>query len=149
MADLTTTITESVILNGATRGSSNTMLTTGIVDVLERILTCAHSNTTTIGVFATSPHTSAGAIDVENTAYVRVTNLSASDAINLAVVSTATNYTVKVRPGGSHVLYNGEDVLVAEADTNPNFTGLADLASLQVRPAGGADCQVELFVGLT
>ena len=47
------------------------------------------------------------------------------------------------------MLYNGEDVLVAEADTNPNFTGLADLASLQVRPAGGADCQVELFVGLT
>ena len=149
MADLTTTITEAVILNGATRGSSNTMLTANIVDVLERILTCAHSNTTTIGVFATSPHTSAGAIDVENTAYVRVTNLSGTDAINLAVVSTATSYTVKLRPGGSHILFNGEDVMVAEEDTSPGFTGLADLASLQVRPVGSADCQVELFVGLT
>tara|TARA_Y100000401_G_scaffold107935_1_gene102756 strand:- start:320 stop:769 length:450 start_codon:yes stop_codon:yes gene_type:complete len=149
MADLTTTITEAVILNGATRGSSNTMLTANIVDVLERILTCAHSNTTTIGVFATSPHTSAGAIDVENTAYVRVTNLSGTDAINLAVVSTATSYTVKLRPGGSHILFNGEDVLVGETDTSPGFTGLADLASLQVRPVGSTDCQVELFVGLT
>ena len=46
MADLTTTITESVTLNGALRGSSNSITTTGIVDVFERILTCAHSNTT-------------------------------------------------------------------------------------------------------
>ena len=51
MADLTTTITESVILNGATRGSTNTITTPNIVDVMERILTLAHSNTTTIATF--------------------------------------------------------------------------------------------------
>ena len=32
MADLTTTITESVTINGAARGSTNTVTTTGIVD---------------------------------------------------------------------------------------------------------------------
>ena len=50
MADLTTTITENVVLNGSVRGSTNTLTTTGIVDVFERILTCTHSQTTTVAV---------------------------------------------------------------------------------------------------
>ena len=48
MADLTTTITESVTLNGSLRGSTNSITTTGIVDVFERILTCTHSQTSHI-----------------------------------------------------------------------------------------------------
>ena len=35
MADLVTTITEAVTLNGAVRGTTNTVTTTGIVDVFE------------------------------------------------------------------------------------------------------------------
>ena len=63
MADLVTTITENVTLNGAIRGSSNSITTTGIVDVFERILTCAHSNTTTVAVFNSTPHGAAGAAE--------------------------------------------------------------------------------------
>ena len=37
MADLTTTITENVVLNGSVRGSTNTLTTSNIVDVFERI----------------------------------------------------------------------------------------------------------------
>ena len=44
MANLITTISEGVTLNGSVRGTTNTITTTGIVDVFERILTCAHSN---------------------------------------------------------------------------------------------------------
>ena len=54
MADLTTTITESLVLNGANRGTTNNIVTTGITDVFERILTCAHSNTTTVASMHTS-----------------------------------------------------------------------------------------------
>ena len=57
MADLTTTITENVVLNGSVRGSTNTLTTTGIVDVFERILTCTHTQTTTVAVFGSTPHT--------------------------------------------------------------------------------------------
>lgn len=64
MATLTTTVTESVTLNGATRGTTNTLTTTGIVDVFERILTCSHSQTTTIAIFESTPHSAAGALDV-------------------------------------------------------------------------------------
>ena len=37
MADLVTTLTESVTLNGAIRGTTNTVTTTGINNVYERI----------------------------------------------------------------------------------------------------------------
>ena len=100
MADLTTTVTESVTLNGATRGTTNVLTTTGIVDVFERILTCSHSNTTTIATFASTPHASAGALDVENCKYIRVTYLSSDQDIKLALITTNTNYQVTVN--GNH-----------------------------------------------
>ena len=149
MADLTTTLTESVTLNGSVRGSTNTVTTTGINDVLERIVTCDHSNTTTIATFAASPHTSVGAIDVDRTKYVRVTNLDDNGTIELAVVGTATNYQVQLPPGASHILARGAAVLLAEEDTTPSFGTLENLASLQVRPEGTSyNPRVELFVGV-
>ena len=148
MADLTTTITESVTLNGATRGTTNVINTTGIVDVFERILTCAHSNTTTIAVFGSTPHSSAGALDVENCKYLRVTNLSTTDDIKLALITTNTNYQVTVRAGASHVLFQAEEVSIGETDTSPAFGSLEDVTSVQVRPAASTDVQVEIFAGL-
>jgi hypothetical protein len=59
MADLVTTISETVTLNGSLRGSSNSVTTTDIVDVVERILTCTHTQTTTIAVFDAFPYSSA------------------------------------------------------------------------------------------
>ena len=148
MADLTTTVTESVTLNGAVRGSTNTITTTGIVDVFERILTCSHSNTTTIAVFGSTPHASAGALDVENCKYLRITNLSADQDIKLALVTTNTNYQVTVRAGGSHILFQAEDAAIGETDTSPAFGTLEDVTSVQVRPGATTDVQVEIFAGL-
>ena len=148
MADLTVTINEAVVVNGSLRGSSNTIVTSGVIDTFERTVTCAASQTTTIATFATTPHASAGALDVENTAYVRLTNLSTTDAVYLAIVGTATNYTVKIRPGGSHMLFNGEEVMVAEADTSPGFTSFEDLANVQAKPASSTAVQMEMFVAL-
>jgi|TARA_R100000479_G_scaffold31646_2_gene12852 hypothetical protein len=148
MADLTTTLTENVTLNGAVRGTTNTITTTGIVDVFERILTCAHSNTTTIAVFGSTPHASAGALDVENCKYLRVTNLSADQDIKLAFITTNTNYQVIVRAGASHILFQAENVAEGEEDTSPAFGTLEDITSVQVRPAASTDVQVEIFAGL-
>jgi hypothetical protein len=148
MADLTTTVTESVTLNGATRGTTNVLTTTGIVDVFERILTCSHSNTTTIATFASTPHASAGALDVENCKYIRVTNLSSDQDMKLALITTNTNYQVTVRAGGSHILFQAEEGAIGETDTSPAFGTLEDITSIQVRPSATTDVQVEIFVGL-
>ena len=148
MATLTTTVTESVTLNGATRGTTNTLTTTGIVDVFERILTCSHSQTTTIAIFESTPHSAAGALDVENCKYIRVTNLSTTEDMKLAIVTAATNYQVTVRAGGSHILFQAENGAIGETDTSPAYSTLEDITSVQVRPAASTDVQVEIFAGL-
>jgi len=146
MADLVTTITENVTLNGAIRGSSNSITTTGIVDVFERILTCAHSNTTTVAVFNSTPHGAAGALDVENCKYFRITNLSIDEDIELAIVTTNTNYQVTAL--GSHILFQAEDAAIGETDTSPAFGTLEDVVTVQVRPKATTDVQVEVFAAL-
>ena len=149
MADLVTTISETVTLNGSLRGSVNSVTTTGINDVFERIVTCTASVVTTIGVFAALPSTSPGAIDVDRTEYIRVTNLETAVTIELAVVTTNNNYRVLLTPGNSHILCQGEEVARGETTTTPGFgTTLHDIASLQVKPTTAVTARVELFVGL-
>lgn len=148
MADLTTTISESVVLNGAIRGNTNSVTTTGINNVFERIVTCAHSQVTTVAVFAATPHTSAGAIDVENVRYIRVTNLDTEGVLVLAVVTTNTNYQVRLTPGTSHIVPRAEAEIIGEVDTTPAFSTLENITSLQVKPEGTAyNPQVAVFVG--
>ena len=148
MADLTTTITENVVLNGSVRGSTNTLTTTGIVDVFERILTCTHTQTTTVAVFNSTPHGADGALDVENCKYLRVTNLSDDQDMKVAFVTAATNYQVTVRAGGSHILFQAEEALIGEVDATPAFPTLEDLVTVEVRPSATTDVQVEIFAGL-
>ena len=150
MADLTVTITETVTLNGSLRGSSNTVTTTGIGDVFERIVTCVNSQTTTIATFGASPFTSAGAIDVDRAKFIRITNLDADAWIEVAIVTTASNYQVLLTPNESHILCRAEAVALAEEDTSPSFGTLENLASIQVKPVGVSfDPRVEIFAAST
>ena len=150
MATLTTTISESVTLNSATRGSTNTFSVADIIDTFERIVTCINGNVTTIATFAAQPYTSAGAIDVDRCKYVRVTNLDSEAWIEVAVVTTASNYQVLLTPGASHILAQAEAVALAEADTSPSFGTLENLASIQVKPVGVSfDPRVEIFAAST
>ena len=148
MADLTVTVSESVTLNGSIRGSSNSITTTGVIDVFERILTCTHSQTTTVAVFNSTPYGADGALDVENCKYFRVTNLSDTEDMKVAFVTAATNYQVTVRAGGSHILFQAEEALIGEEDASPAFPTLEDLVTVEVRPSATTDLQVEVFAGL-
>tara|TARA_R110000824_G_scaffold149990_3_gene320423 strand:+ start:133 stop:585 length:453 start_codon:yes stop_codon:yes gene_type:complete len=146
MADLVVTISESVTINGALRGSANSITVGDIVDTFERVVTCVNSQTTTIATFAASPYTSAGAIDVDRCKYVRITNLDAAAWVEVAIVTTASNYQVLLTPGTSHILAQGEAVALAEEDTSPSFGTLENLASIQVKPVGVSfDPRVEIF----
>jgi hypothetical protein len=147
MADLVTTISETVTLNSSLRGSTNSVTTTGINDVFERIVTCTASTVTTVAVFAALPSTSPGAIDVDRTKYVRVTNLETAVDIELAVVTTTSSYTVTIRAGGSHVLYSGEVIALGEEGA-PTFGTMLNLASLKVQPTTAVTARVEVFVGV-
>jgi hypothetical protein len=144
MADLTTTLTESVVLNGAVRGSTNTVTTTGINNAFERIVTCPSLQVTVLAAFDSSSAGTAVEIDKEDVRYIRVTNLDTTNSLELAIVGAATNYQVLLKAGQSHILCAAEDVMLAEADTSPSFGTMADLGSIQVKPLAALD--VEIFV---
>ena len=146
MADLVTTISESVTINGALRGSSNSLTVTGIEDTFERVVTCINGNVTTIATFGTQPYSSAGAIDIDRCKYIRITNLDTDAWVEVAIVTTASNYQVLLNPGTSHILAQAEAVALAEEDTSPSFGTLENLASIQVQPVGVSfDPRVEIF----
>tara|TARA_R110002020_G_scaffold415870_1_gene625128 strand:+ start:173 stop:622 length:450 start_codon:yes stop_codon:yes gene_type:complete len=146
MADLTVTINESVTINGALRGSANTLTVSSITDTFERVVTCPHSNTTTIATFNSNVYGSAGALDLENCKYIRITNLSDSANMDIAIVTENTNYQVVMTAGTSHLLCQADTAAIAEADTTPNFPTLEDITSIQVRPRDTTDVDVEIFV---
>ena len=146
MADLTVTISESVTINGALRGSANTLTVASITDTFERVVTCPHSNTTTIATFNSNVYGSAGALDLENCKYIRVTNLSDTANMDIAIVTENTNYQVVMTAGTSHLLCQADTAAIAEADTTPNFPTLEDITSIQVRPRDTTDVDVEIFV---
>ena len=146
MADLTVTISESVTINGALRGSANTLTVASITDTFERVVTCPHSNTTTIATFNSNVYGSAGALDLENCKFIRITNLSDSANMDIAIVTENTNYQVVMTAGTSHLLCQADTAAIAEADTTPNFPTLEDITSIQVRPRDTTDVDVEIFV---
>ena len=144
MADLTTTVTESVTLNGAVRGTTNTVTTTSINNVYERIVTCTSGQVTYLASFDTNSYGSAVQIDKEDVRYIRVTNLDTTNTLELAVVGAATNYQVLLNAGQSHILCAASSIMLAEEDTTPSFGTMAALDSLRVFPAATLD--VEIFV---
>ena len=145
MATLKVKIQEDIVLDNQDYGSKRILEISSIDEVMKRIVTCAASQTTTIAVFNSNAYGAAGAVDIEDSKYIRVTNLDGSNSIELAIVGAATLYQVKLGAGESHVLGSADDLMLSEADTSPSFGTMADLGSIQVNPGGNA-VSVELFI---
>jgi|TARA_B100001094_G_scaffold140387_2_gene136036 hypothetical protein len=146
MADLTVTINESVTINGALRGSTNTLNIASITDTFERVVTCPNAATTTIATFSSNVYDSAGAIDAENVRYIRVSNLSDTYDIEIGVAGAASNYSMLIPAGNSHIIARADNVMLAEADAVPTYGSLADITKLEVRPTASNPVDVEIFV---
>ena len=142
---MTVKITETINLNGRDQGGTQSFTISSISDIFQRIVSCTASQTTTIASFNADVHGAAGAIDIENSKYIRVTNLDDTNPIELAIVGAATLYQVILHPGQSHILGSAEDLMLAEADTSPSFGTMADIASIQVNPGSNA-VDVQVFI---
>ena len=144
-ATMTVTVQEEITLKGYEQGAKNTLTIDSIAQVSKRQISCTASQTTTVASFAASVHTSVHAFDVDDVKYIRVTNLDDTNPLELAVVGAATLYQIELAAGESHILGNPDAVMLSEADTSPSFGTMADIASLQVNPAGNA-IDVEVFI---
>ena len=145
MATLKVKIQVDIILGNQDYGSKRTLEISSIDEIYKRVVTCPASQTTTIAVFNSNAYGAAGAVDIEDSKYIRVTNLDGSNSVELAVVGAATLYQVKLGAGESHILGSADDLMLSEADTSPSFGTMADLGSIQVNPGGNA-VSVELFI---
>ena len=145
MATMTVSITESLTINNIEQGGRTTLSITGINDVYKRIVKCTASQTTTIANFGATVHAAASNIDVEDTRYIRLTNLDSTNSVTVAMIVASDNFQVVVPAGHSVVFGTPDDFMLGETDTTPAFSGYEDLSKIQVNPGGNA-VTVELFI---
>ena len=153
MADLTVTLTESVTLNSTVRGSTNTLTISGIEQVMERIVTVPNSADTTVLLNKSTVATSDGAIDIQDTKYVRVTNLDSTNSVTLSLQIDASENDSSAAESCSILLEAGKTFMlgtphnsVAVSDANATIvTTLHDLESILV-DSGGNAVKLEVFV---
>tara|TARA_Y100001938_G_C7843387_1_gene307222 strand:+ start:94 stop:582 length:489 start_codon:yes stop_codon:yes gene_type:complete len=158
MADLTVTLTESVTLNGAARGSTNTLTVSGVDDIYHRIVTCPANNETRLVDFHSSvadagaADTGVTAMDVQNVRYIRVTNMDSANSVTLGLCvdqgedDTAADVTTSVLLGAGESFLMGRPHDGINTGANANFvTDLVDLEGIEVQPGGNA-VQCEIFV---
>ena len=152
MANLVTTITESITLNGKERGSTNTLTIGSVTEIFHRIVTCPSGQDTTVATFQAATNTSDGALDLDNVKYIRLTNLDDSNPINLSLQvaggedGTANmSTTILVAAGRSFIMGSPHDGIALDDDAASIVTSLADLESLLVDPSSN-NVTVEVFI---
>jgi len=152
MATLNVTITEELTLNGADRGSTNTLSVASVTQVYHRIVTCPASSDSTIATFQTLTSTSDNAVDLEDAKYVRVTNLDASNPVNLSLQVSAdedgaadASATLLLDAGRSFIMGATHDGIVVDDDAAAIVTALTDLESILIDPGSNA-VSVEVFI---
>tara|TARA_R110000787_G_scaffold102262_2_gene208240 strand:+ start:406 stop:867 length:462 start_codon:yes stop_codon:yes gene_type:complete len=151
MASLNVTITEELTLNGADRGSTNTLSIASVTQVYHRIVTCPASTDTTIATFQTLTSTSDNALDLEDAKYLRVTNLG-SEIVNLSLQvaggedgAANMSTTLLLAAGRSFVMGAIHDGIAIDDDAAGIVTSLTDLESILVDPVGNA-VTIEVFI---
>ena len=153
MANLTVTLTESVTLNGSVRGSTNQLTITGIESVLERIVTIPANADATVLLNKSTVATSDGAIDIQDTKYIRVTNLDSTNSVTLSLQIDAAENDSSAAESCSILLEAGKTFMlgtphnsVAVSDANATIvTTLHDLESILVDSFTNA-VKLEVFV---
>ena len=153
MATLTSTITESISLNGADRGSTNTLTVASVTQVFHRIVTCKTGVDTTVAVFKESVDDADGALDKEDVKYIRVTNLDTTNPVNLSLQvdageddSTADESATILLAAGRSFIMGVPSEGVAVSDANATLIdALHDLESILIDPRSNA-VTVEVFI---
>jgi len=152
MANLTVTLTESVTLNGSVRGSTNQLTITGIEHVLERIVTAPSGGDTTVLLAKSFVAASDSALDIEDTKYIRITNLDSTNSVNLSLqIDSAENdsaadesATILLEAGKTFMLGTPHECVNVNDSSASIQTSLKDLESILV-DSGSNAVKLEVF----
>ena len=153
MADLTVTISEDVLLNGSTRGSTNTLTITGIETILERIVNVPASNDATVLLTKDTIHSEDGSVDIQDTKYIRVTNLDSTNSVILSLQIDSDNddsvadesCSILLEAGKTFMMGNPHEAIRVSDSEASILTPNRDLESILV-DSGSNAVKLELFV---
>tara|TARA_R110000744_G_C19097015_1_gene533130 strand:+ start:117 stop:593 length:477 start_codon:yes stop_codon:yes gene_type:complete len=152
MATLTVTLTEDLTLNGYQQGSSNSFAVASVTQVLKKIITLKTGVDTTIASFQADQSTSDNAIDLQSVRYIRITNLEASNPVDISLQIAAAeggtanmSASILLEAGKSFVMGSVHDG-IAVSDANATIvTALTDLESILMNPGTNA-VNIEIFI---
>lgn len=153
MANLTVTVSESVTLNGAVRGNTNELTISGIESVFERIVTIPNDQDTTVLLTKSSVASSDGAIDIQDTKYIRITNLDSTNSVNLSLQidngesdsNADESCTILLEAGKTFMLGTPHECVNVNDSSASIQQSLKDLESILVDSAANS-VKLELFV---
>jgi hypothetical protein len=137
---LTSTITESISLNGKSYGNTITKSSAVAGEVYQRVMNVSTAEVTIL-TFGTTD--AAGQIVGDSLEYLRVTNLDDTNFVTLAFKTAAEHFSIKLDKEDSYVIMSNQ--MNAEGDTG--IGTLEDMISLTAK-ANGAEVDIE-FVAVT
>tara|TARA_X000001388_G_scaffold35533_2_gene25031 strand:+ start:2161 stop:2616 length:456 start_codon:yes stop_codon:yes gene_type:complete len=141
-ATLSVEIRESITLNNSSYDQTVSHTVAGIGNIFKRIFSIPASTTTTLATFISS--VTDNQFDVEDTKYIRVTNLDDTDVLILTKAFNATSAATELKAGKS-VLYftpNGNG-----ATSKAGITTTDDIETLFVHnPHGGNALDLEIVI---
>ena len=140
MATLSTTIIEEITLHGDKTRLVTSKLISTVNNLLKRTIALPNNATTTIVAFDTAESTGDGSIDLEDTKYIRVTNLATSAVVLSLQIDNDENATADAQTsilldaGKSFMLGTIHDgIKTADDGATATAAGsLGDLESIQI-----------------
>lgn len=142
-ADLTITITESVTLGGADRGSSHIQTISDVTEFTNRIVNVGTTETDIIGFGSANGQGTYIRTDVK---YIRITNKDDTNYCTIGMQDTGSDtFYVKLEAGQS-VIFNNDDLEVDAAGGASSAFSEADNISAK---ANGAAVDLEIAIALT
>ena len=141
MAILTVSIKEELTLNGTDHGGEY-VTSESVTQVYKRIITCT---TTEQSVLLFAAADAAGTLKDATADYIRITNLDATNFVQLRIVGAATQYYVKLEAGDSWM--GGNSLMYADATGTAATESFINIDTIHA-DADTASCDVEIFAAL-
>ena len=141
MATLTTTITESITLDHGTVNSTRAKTVDNIVDIYKRVVSCVDDEDVIALSFDGNVYDAANALDIENTKYIRITNLDGTNPVHVNIITdlnadgTATANIVHLLAAGQSLVLWDADASISCSDSSTSIiASLGDIANITLNP---------------
>ena len=154
-ATLTTTVSESITLNGQTFGNTVTKTHSSVKDVLVRTIVVPHGSTITT-LYTVSTTEAGSAFAPTDIKYARITNTDTTNALSIFIENEAGHEVLyKLNAGCSFILNGHEDSLMAETTAGTDLSGDNDatyaagsaaIVSVKAQAFGSANVDVEILI---